>query len=225
MFSSRQLNSLEEPESASGDDTTRQVILCDQLLRDNIHLSTTLCRALLVHVDSTSHQPPHRRLQPGNITNFKMHGITDQILHAVLQHWASALLIIVAAWLIRNRYHNGLNKYPGPFLASLTDWWRFVDVLNRRPELTHLKLHEKHGDVVRLGPNTLSFADPAALKAIYGLNKGYVKVSTHWIREAGTPGDEKLTMLFEISTVRFLCGATSRCQRPVATESVQYRRQ
>lgn len=62
-------------------------------------------------------------------------------------------------------------------MASLTDWWRFVDVWNRRPEITHLKLHEKYGDVVRLGPNTLSFADPAALKAIYGLNKGYVKVS------------------------------------------------
>lgn len=106
-----------------------------------------------------------------------MHGITDQILHAVLQHWASALFIILAAWLLRNRYHNGLSKYPGPFMASLTDWWRFVDVWNRRPEITHLKLHEKYGDVVRLGPNTLSFADPAALKAIYGLNKGYVKVS------------------------------------------------
>lgn len=62
-------------------------------------------------------------------------------------------------------------------MASLTDWWRFVDVWNRRPEITHLKLHEKYGDVVRLGPNTLSLADPAALKAIYGLNKGYVKVS------------------------------------------------
>lgn len=108
-----------------------------------------------------------------------MHGFTDGIVHAVFQHWLTVLVIGVAAWLLRNRYHNGLDKYPGPFMASLTDWWRFVDVWNRRPEKTHIMLHEKHGDVVRLGPNTLSFADPAALKAIYGLNKGYVKVSTH----------------------------------------------
>lgn len=101
----------------------------------------------------------------------------DTIIFVVLQHWPTLLVLAVAAWLLRNRYHNGLNKYPGPVLASLTDWWRLVDVWKRRPELTHIKLHEKHGDVVRLGPNTLSFADPAVLKAIYGLNKGYVKVS------------------------------------------------
>lgn len=108
-----------------------------------------------------------------------MPGTTDRLIQLVAEHWFTLIVVAVAIWLLRNRYHNGLNKYPGPFMASLTDWWRFVDVWNRRPELTHISLHERHGDVVRLGPNTLSFADPAALKAIYGLNKGYVKVSTH----------------------------------------------
>lgn len=107
-----------------------------------------------------------------------MHGITEELLHLVAQHWLTAVSVILVSWLVRNRYRHGLNKYPGPFLASLTDWWRFVDVWNKRPELTHIKLHEKHGDVVRLGPNTLSFSSPAALKAIYGLNKGFVKVNT-----------------------------------------------
>ncbi|ROV96012.1 hypothetical protein VMCG_08002 [Cytospora schulzeri] len=117
-----------------------------------------------------------------------MHGITDQILHAVLRHWLTVLFIAGASWLLRNRYHNGLNKYPGPFLASLTDWWRFFDVWNRRPETTHIRLHEKHGDVVRLGPNTLSFADPAALKAIYGLNKGYVKSDFYVVQQSVVKG-------------------------------------
>lgn len=53
-----------------------------------------------------------------------------------------------------------------------------MDVYRRRPEVTHISLHRKHGDIVRLGPNALSFADPKALKAIYGLNKGFVKVWT-----------------------------------------------
>lgn len=129
-------------------------------------------------------QSPLPRPQPGDLTLNRMTGITDKIIHVVCQHWLTVFVVAVASWLIRNRYHNGLNKYPGPFMASLTDWWRFIDVWNRRPERTHIRLHEKYGGVVRLGPNTLSFADPAALKAIYGLNKGYVKVSTH-IRPRG----------------------------------------
>jgi len=90
--------------------------------------------------------------------------------------WLAAFVIAVSAYLINNRFSRGLNKYPGPFLASLTDWWRFWDVYKRRPEVTHIKLHAQNGDVVRLGPNTLSFADPKALKTIYGLNKGFTKV-------------------------------------------------
>jgi hypothetical protein len=102
--------------------------------------------------------------------------ITDQLIQFLGQHWLPVTFTVILAWLARNRYHNGLNKYPGPFLASLTDWWRFVDVYGRRPELSHIALHKKYGPVVRLGPNTLSFADPEALKTIYGLNKGFVKV-------------------------------------------------
>jgi hypothetical protein len=106
----------------------------------------------------------------------------DTANHSVLvtflaQYWLPVTFAVLVAWLVRNRFHNGLHIYPGPILASLTDWWRFWDVYCQRPEVTHLKLHAKYGDVVRLGPNSLSFADPKALKAIYGLNKGYVKVS------------------------------------------------
>lgn len=105
-----------------------------------------------------------------------MNGVTDHILHALSQHWLAVSLTALFLWLARNRYHNGLSKYPGPWLASITDWWRFLDVYGRRPEVTHRALHKKYGDVVRLGPNTLSFSDPKALKTIYGLNKGFVKV-------------------------------------------------
>ena len=97
-------------------------------------------------------------------------------LSLVVQHWRTAVLFCLAAYLARNRFHNGLHRYPGPVLASLTDWWRFFDVLGRRPDITHIRLHRKHGDIVRLGPNALSFADPQALKTIYGLNKGLTKV-------------------------------------------------
>lgn len=103
----------------------------------------------------------------------------NSTLSVVLQHWPIVVLFCLAAYLARNRFHNGLQRYPGPFLASLTDWWRFFDVLGRRPDITHIRLHRNHGDIVRLGPNMLSFADPQALKTIYGLNKGLTKVRAH----------------------------------------------
>jgi hypothetical protein len=103
---------------------------------------------------------------------------TESFTDVLFHHWLIALLFIFATYLVKNRFNRGLNQYPGPFIASLTDWWRFCDVYGRRPEATHIKLHAQHGDIVRLGPNTLSFADPKALKTIYGLNKGFIKVLT-----------------------------------------------
>ena len=101
----------------------------------------------------------------------------EEILSTLLRHWPTAILILTVAYFAKNRYHNKLQKYPGPVLASLTDWWRFFDVLGRRPDITHINLHRKHGDIIRYGPNALSFANPQALKTIYGLNKGFIKVT------------------------------------------------
>lgn len=105
--------------------------------------------------------------------------VVGSLLALLAEHWPIAITSLFILYLVKNRFNNGLNKYPGPLLASLTDWWRVWDVYGQRPEKTHIALHAEHGDVVRLGPNTLSFANPAALKAIYGLNKGFVKVSQH----------------------------------------------
>lgn len=126
----------------------------------------------------------------------------ESALSLVLHYWPSILLAFIGGYAISNRFNRGLNKYPGPLLASFTDLWRFFDVYQRRPEVTHQKLHAKHGDIVRLGPNTLSFADPKALKTIYGLNKGFTKVHS--------PPSEPKNQSDHI-TVRVLpCSAISR---------------
>jgi hypothetical protein len=41
--------------------------------------------------------------------------ITDQLIQFLGQHWLPVTFTVILAWLARNRYHNGLNKYPGPF--------------------------------------------------------------------------------------------------------------
>ncbi|KAH6977384.1 cytochrome P450 [Ilyonectria sp. MPI-CAGE-AT-0026] len=115
-------------------------------------------------------------------------GLIESLLAALSQHWVLIIFTLFLGWLVKNRYNNGLNRYPGPFLASLTDWWRFIDVYGQRPERTLRALHDKHGDIVRTGPNTLSFSDPAALKSIYGLNKGFVKSDFYIVQQSVVKG-------------------------------------
>ncbi|KAI0405100.1 cytochrome P450 [Xylaria palmicola] len=124
------------------------------------------------------------------------------VLSFVAHYWALAVVGAIGAWLIRNRYYTGLNAYPGPFIASLTDLWRLWDVWGRQSETTHRQLHAKYGDVVRLGPNTLSFADPKALKTIYGLNKGFIK-SDFYIVQQGVSKGRGLATLFSTTDNNF----------------------
>ncbi|CAI7625126.1 unnamed protein product [Penicillium pancosmium] len=124
-----------------------------------------------------------------------MHGITDHLLHVLSQHWLAVCFGGLLIWGLKNRYKHGLHRYPGPFLASITDWWRLVDVYGRRSEVTHRALHKKYGDVVRLGPNTLSFSSPKALKTIYGLNKGFNKSEFYVVQQSIAKG-HRLQSLF-----------------------------
>ncbi|KAI0142734.1 cytochrome P450 [Xylariaceae sp. FL1272] len=110
------------------------------------------------------------------------------VFGAIADYWVLVVLLLIGARLVRNRYHNGLNQYPGPFLASLTDLWRLWQVRGCQFEVINRRLHEKYGDVVRLGPNCLSFADPKALKTIYGLNKGFIKSDFYTVQQGVSKG-------------------------------------
>lgn len=90
---------------------------------------------------------------------------------------AWAFLVFILIRLIVNRYFQGLSKYDGPFLASLTDFWRPIFIHRNRHNQTILDLHRKYGSVVRLGPNVLSFSEPEAVKDIYATKKHYMKVA------------------------------------------------
>lgn len=87
-------------------------------------------------------------------------------------------LSVATCYLISQRYVYGLNRYPGPFIASFTSNWRVVDVWRRETHYSFRRLHDRYGDVIRVAPNVLSFASPDAIADIYGLNKGYTKVRT-----------------------------------------------
>ncbi|KAH7135612.1 pisatin demethylase [Dendryphion nanum] len=121
--------------------------------------------------------------------------LLNEVLPLLLQYWPIVLAATLAGFLLNNKYWKGLNKYPGHWLAGYSNWWRFFDVLGRKHEWTIIRLHREHGDVVRLGPNVLSFADPKAIKVIYGLNKGMVKSDFYPVQNAVSKG-RRLQSLF-----------------------------
>ncbi|KAE8445039.1 hypothetical protein EG329_013753 [Mollisiaceae sp. DMI_Dod_QoI] len=127
---------------------------------------------------------------------------TESLIEVLLHHWPAVLGVALVAYLLKNKFNRGLNKYPGPLLASFTDWWRFWIVLRRRPEVHHIRLHEELGHVVRLGPNALSFSDPKALKTIYGLNKGFVKSEFYPVQQS-VAGGHRLPSLFSTTSEAF----------------------
>ena len=114
--------------------------------------------------------------------------LANGLFPLLYRYWPIILVAGLAVYFIRNKFNNGLNKYPGPAIAGYTNWWRFFDSLTRQTEQTHIALHRKHGDVVRLGPNVLSFADPRAIKIIYGLNKGMTKTDFYPVQQAVAKG-------------------------------------
>ncbi|KAL1863324.1 hypothetical protein Plec18170_000158 [Paecilomyces lecythidis] len=77
-------------------------------------------------------------------------------------------------------YAAGLGHIPGPFFARFTD----LDGLYRKWSVSlHgdwlTPLHHKYGDIVRVGPRSVSVADPAAIRTIYN-TKSRLEKSRRW---------------------------------------------
>lgn len=93
-------------------------------------------------------------------------------------HWASrpielafgaTILIILytLATVFYNLFLHPLCRIPGPPLAKVSRLWaRVGNFHGRKSERVHAA-HQTYGPVVRVGPNEISFADPAAVREIY----------------------------------------------------------
>ncbi|KAE9365660.1 putative benzoate 4-monooxygenase cytochrome P450 [Stipitochalara longipes BDJ] len=70
-----------------------------------------------------------------------------------------------------------LSHIPGPPLYTLTKWrLAFDDYAGTRTRKIHA-LHQTYGQVVRIGPNEVSFSSLSALKTIYGAGSGFERTS------------------------------------------------
>ncbi|KAK9781653.1 hypothetical protein SCAR479_01524 [Seiridium cardinale] len=72
-------------------------------------------------------------------------------------------------------YFHPLSKYPGPFLAKITDAYQLYHAWKGDRHLEFWRQHELYGRVVRFGPNSVSFNSNTALKDIYGFKSNVRK--------------------------------------------------
>lgn len=81
--------------------------------------------------------------------------------------WLGAAALLIIARALSIRYQDGLNKYNGPFVASFTNFWRLWQAYWYQDRVTYLPLPHKYGEIIRLGPRTLVFQNPQAIRDIF----------------------------------------------------------
>ncbi|KAJ9663192.1 hypothetical protein H2198_000953 [Neophaeococcomyces mojaviensis] len=93
------------------------------------------------------------------------------VLSTVLEHASIVALCISVlcciSYVVYQRYFHPLAKYPGPFLASITDLWQVYQFMTLKQPYTLTELHEKYGSFVRYGPDKLSTTCEDAVALIY----------------------------------------------------------
>lgn len=68
---------------------------------------------------------------------------------------------------IYNRYFHPLRHFPGPFWASVSDFFKLWVVHTKQIHMLGLEAHKKYGPVIRVAPNLLTFNDPKLLPTVY----------------------------------------------------------
>ncbi|KAF9468211.1 cytochrome P450 [Collybia nuda] len=107
-------------------------------------------------------------------------GIPTIMTGALISHSATFLTAVISTFSIfwttlstsiivyRLSPWHPLAQYPGPMICKITKFWFAFLSLKGRQHIYYTELHAKYGDVVRVGPNELSFRTPAAVAPLMG---------------------------------------------------------
>lgn len=77
------------------------------------------------------------------------------------------LVLGIVGYVVYQVYFHPLARFPGPFLASVTDLWQVYQFLTLRQPYNLTELHAKYGQFVRYGPDKLSITAEDAVPSIY----------------------------------------------------------
>ncbi|EKM52101.1 uncharacterized protein PHACADRAFT_262568 [Phanerochaete carnosa HHB-10118-sp] len=82
-----------------------------------------------------------------------------------LTYWSALSLSIIA---YRVSPLHPLYQYPGPLPAKITQWWHVWQVYKGKRHLYIQRMHERYGDIVRIGPNDVSIRDVSCITPVLG---------------------------------------------------------
>jgi hypothetical protein len=74
--------------------------------------------------------------------------------------------------IIYNLYFHPLAKFNGTWYFAVSDIPNAILQLRGLSQYTLAEAHNRYGDIIRIGPNALSFTSPKAWDALYGFRKG-----------------------------------------------------
>ncbi|KAJ5818475.1 Cytochrome P450 E-class group I [Penicillium riverlandense] len=100
---------------------------------------------------------------------------TQVTVSSVLRGLGLGFAVYWVGWIIYTRFFHPLARFPGPFWASVSRAWIVRSVSGGNPHGIQRELHAQYGPIVRIAPNELAISDPNAIKAIYGVNSGFIK--------------------------------------------------
>jgi hypothetical protein len=139
----------------------------------------------------------------------------------------SGLLVSLSLYVVYQRFWHPLARYPGPFLASLSNCWEAWYWLLGQTPYRLTELHAEYGPFVRYGPNKISTVSPEALQAIY-VKGAKSLLKTEWYAPFGHPQfpnvfnerdpevrrpDRMSFRSAEIIPTRLMCSDAVRCSR------------
>ncbi|KAF1808638.1 benzoate para-hydroxylase [Eremomyces bilateralis CBS 781.70] len=99
------------------------------------------------------------------------------LFNFLLSPWSILLIIPLALVYFTLPYlqNKPLRNIPGPPLAGLSNLWLLYQSRQGRRFMKVDAAHKKYGPLVRIQPNHVSIADPAAIQTVYGHGNGFLK--------------------------------------------------
>ncbi|KAH9959236.1 high nitrogen upregulated cytochrome P450 monooxygenase 2 [Russula dissimulans] len=97
--------------------------------------------------------------------------------------YGSGLVFFILAYRL-SPFHP-LAKYPGPLIARTSKWWAAYVSFRGDAHKYYRNLHDRHGDVVRIGPNELSIRDASLIPTVLG--QGGLPKGPRWDWRPGAP--------------------------------------
>ncbi|KAK3073217.1 hypothetical protein LTR53_005416 [Teratosphaeriaceae sp. CCFEE 6253] len=131
------------------------------------------------------------------------------------------VLALYLAYRLCNNWRK-LSHAPGPMLAGLTDLWRAWHQYNGRLRSELVRLHERHGPVVRYGVRSISISDPAVVDVVYGGRAGFTTADSYEVLVGISNGKEIRSLVSTADEARHAALRRSVAGAFTATNTLDY---